>query len=134
MLRPRYHWLIALYDRAYRLCHRLDTPSMKRFTDTPMWNRHAAELSWRYYLGAHADDVPQYAAPARAIDLAGLPPTYVSVMEFDPLRDEGIAYATRLLEAEVPVELHLYPGTFHGSSLIVNAEAPASSSFGRRFG
>ena len=55
-------------------------------------------------------------------DLAGLPPAYVSTMEFDPLRDEGIEYALRMLQAGVAVELHSYPGTFHGSSLMPNAE------------
>ena len=60
-----------------------------------------------------------YAAPARAKDLAGLPPAYVSTMEFDPLRDEGILYALRLLQAGVSVELHSYPGTFHGSGGLV---------------
>jgi acetyl esterase/lipase len=42
-------------------------------------------------------------------------------MEFDPLRDEGIEYALRLLGAGVPVELHSFPGTFHGSSLVSTA-------------
>jgi acetyl esterase/lipase len=103
---------------------RLDTPSMRAFADTPIWNLPRAEVSWDAYLGAGKrgrPDVSPYAAPARATDLAGLPPAYVSVMEFDPLRDEGIAYATALLHAGVSVELHLFPGTFHGSSLVEDA-------------
>ncbi len=104
---------------------RLDTPSMRRFTDTPMWHRPNAERSWDFYLGSGyrrgADDVPAYAAPARAGDLAGLPPAYVSTMEFDPLRDEGILYALKLMQAGVPTELHSFPGTFHGSGLMATA-------------
>ena len=42
-------------------------------------------------------------------------------MEFDPLRDEGIMYALRLMEAGVSVELHSFPGTFHGSSVMPTA-------------
>jgi len=102
---------------------RLETVSMRTFTDTPLWHRPNAELSWAYYLGpAAGGDVSPYAAPARATDLAGLPPAYVSVMEFDPLRDEGIHYATALLAAGVPVELHAFPGTFHGSAFVTTAE------------
>jgi len=100
---------------------RLTTASMTAFTDTPLWDRPNAVASWDHYLGpgrAGTDDVSIYAAPARATDLAGLPPAYVSVMHFDPLRDEGIAYALALLAAGVTVELHLFPGTFHGSALI----------------
>jgi acetyl esterase len=101
---------------------RLATPSMVAFTDTPLWNRPAAERSWRYYLGDAAGDAPSpYAAPARAEDLAGLPLAYVSTSEYDPLRDEGIVYALRLLQAGVSVELHQFPGTFHGSTLIPSA-------------
>jgi acetyl esterase len=102
---------------------RLETTSMRQFTDTPMWSRPAAEKSWEWYLGdAHgSDDVSPYASPARATDLAGLPPAYVSTMEFDPLRDEGIIYALRLLEAGVTVELHSFPGTFHGSAIVNGA-------------
>jgi len=105
------------------LDHRLETHSMKAFTDTPLWNRPNAEWSWRHYLGPdHKGEVSPYASPSLARDLSGLPPAYVSTMEFDPLRDEGIDYARRLLEAGVSVELHSYPGTFHGSALLPVAE------------
>jgi len=101
---------------------RLDTPSMHAFQDTPLWNRPNALWSWKHYLGpAQHGEPSHYAAPARAEDLAGLPAAYVSTMEFDPLRDEGILYALRLLQAGVPVELHSYPGTFHGSGLVATA-------------
>lgn len=102
---------------------RLETQSMRDFTDTPLWNRPNAIWSWRHYLGPdHSGEVSQYAAPSRAKDLSGLPPAYVSTMEFDPLRDEGILYALELLRAGVSVELHSYAGTFHGSALVPNAE------------
>ncbi|MBB2910498.1 acetyl esterase/lipase [Streptosporangium becharense] len=103
---------------------RLDTPSMLASTDTPMWNKPLAEISWRYYLGEdRGPDVPIYAAPARARveDLAGLPPAYVQTAEHDPLRDEGLLYALKLLQAGVPVEIHQYAGTFHGSYVIRTA-------------
>ncbi|MBV9413322.1 MAG: alpha/beta hydrolase [Acidimicrobiia bacterium] len=103
------------------LDHRLDTPSMRAFIDTPMWSRPQAILSWERYLGADHGDVSPYASPSIAPDLAGLPPAYVTTMEFDPLRDEGILYAMRLMQAGVQVELHSYPGTFHGSSLVTTA-------------
>ncbi|MEV0849693.1 alpha/beta hydrolase [Streptomyces sp. NPDC049954] len=104
---------------------RLDTPSMRSFTDTPGWWRENAVLSWESYLGPGlpgSDGVSPYAAPARATDFSGLPPAYITAMEFDPLRDEGIAYAQALLAAGVPVELHLFPGTFHGSVGVSGAE------------
>jgi len=103
------------------LDHRLETASMRTFVDTPMWHRPSAELSWEYYLGGADGPVSPYASPAVADDLAGLPPAYITTMEFDPLRDEGITYALRLLEAGVSVELHSYPGTFHGSMLVPTA-------------
>ena len=91
-----------------------------------MWNRPNAEYSWDFYLGDEyqraSDNVPYLAAPARAEDLSGLPPAYISTMEFDPLRDEGVLYALKLMQAGVPTELHCYPGTFHGSSMFAHAE------------
>jgi acetyl esterase len=97
---------------------RLDTPSARDYVDTPLWNRPNAENSWRCYLGEvtpGGPDVSPYAAPARAEDLAGLPPACVTTCQFDPLRDEGLTYAQRLMHAGVPTELRHYPGTFHGS-------------------
>lgn len=91
---------------------RLETPSMQHADAMPMWSRTQALKSWEFYLGGQ--DADGYAAPARMADLAGLPPAYVVTCELDPLRDEGIAYAARLLAAGVSVELHSYPGTFHG--------------------
>jgi acetyl esterase/lipase len=102
---------------------RLETPSMHAFVDSPVWNRPLAVQSWKAYLGARSGsaDVPAHAAPARAGDVSGLPPAYVSTAEHDPLRDEGITYALRLLQAGVSVELHQFPGTFHGSALVTSA-------------
>ncbi|MEQ0558468.1 alpha/beta hydrolase [Amycolatopsis sp. NEAU-NG30] len=103
---------------------RLDTPSMRDYHDTAMFHRRAAEFSWDAYLGEGrrgGPDVSPYAAPARAEDLSGLPPAFITTCQFDPLRDEGIAYAQRLAHANVPTELVLYPGTFHGSALARDA-------------
>jgi acetyl esterase len=101
---------------------RLDTPSMVAFVDTPMWNRPNAELSWKYYLSGPPGPLGlQYAAPSRMEDLSGLPSTFIATCEFDPLRDEGLIYAQRLLTAGVSTEVHHYPGTFHGSVAVQTA-------------
>ncbi len=99
---------------------RQETWSARNFTDTPWMYRDKISASWRHYLGS-APASP-YAAPARAADLSGLPPAYIATAEFDPNRDEDIAYALRLLQAGVSVELHQWPGTFHGSQAILSAE------------
>ncbi|GAA5039393.1 acetyl esterase/lipase [Thermocatellispora tengchongensis] len=97
---------------------RLLTASSRRFTDTPALNRQDVETCWSAYLGRvgrGTGAVSPYAAPARAADLTRLPRTYISVAEFDPLRDEAIEYARSLLSAGTSAELHLFPGTYHGS-------------------
>jgi acetyl esterase len=112
------------YLGAPQLDDRLNSSSMKRFIDTPFVRRGTAERSWEAYLGVGTPDsehVSAYAAPARATSLTGLPPTYIAVAEFDPMRDEGIAYAQALLTAGVSVELHLFPGTFHSSFIVDTA-------------
>lgn len=114
-----------LFLNSPELDDRQASASMAKFVDTPGFTARDAEISWRLYLGGlipGSNDVPADAAPARAEDLRGLPPTYLALMEFDPLRDEGLAFAARLLADEVPLELHLFPGTFHGSSALAHAE------------
>jgi acetyl esterase/lipase len=63
---------------------------------------------------AGGEDVSPYAAPARASDLAGLPPTYIDVGDLDLFRDEDVAFALGLMEVGVPTELKVYPGVVHG--------------------
>jgi acetyl esterase/lipase len=84
------------------------------------WSREANIQAWRALLGEDfgTDRVPPYAAPARAVDLSGLPPTYVDVGDLDLLRDEAIDFARRLCWAGVPVELHVYPGGIHGGETL----------------
>jgi acetyl esterase/lipase len=79
------------------------------------WNYDDNITGWGALLGdrAGSDDVSIYAAPARAQDLAGLPPTYIDVGDLDIFRDEDIAYAARLSAAGVPTELHVHPGCPH---------------------
>ena len=64
------------------------------FVGTPMVDGSDVARCWDYYLGDDRAEVSPYAAPGRAADLAGLPPAYVMTAELDPLRDEGLRYAT----------------------------------------
>jgi acetyl esterase len=76
--------------------------------------RAGMQWFWNHYLATDADAVDPRAAPLRAIDLAGLPAASIFTAEYDPLRDDGEAYAARLRDAGVDVELHRYDGMFHG--------------------
>ena len=82
------------------------------------WTREDNAFGWSSLLGndvGKADTSP-YAAAARAEDLSHLPPAFISVAALDLLMDEELEYARRLVNSGVPVELHLYPGTYHGFS------------------
>lgn len=88
------------------------TPSKDEFGDTPGFDCRAVELMWQYYLAGHCAGAD--AVPGRADDLAGVAPALITCSELDPLRDEAVDYALRLMWAGVATELHVYPGTCHG--------------------
>ena len=80
-----------------------------------LWHLAANRMVWEAYLGSLAGgDVPATAAPARADDLSGLPPAFFAIGDVDAFLDENLAYAGRLSNAGVPIELHVYPGVIHG--------------------
>lgn len=83
--------------------------------DAPLANSQTLRFAWTSYLGPlhGTDDVPGYAAAARATDLAGLPPAFIVVGGIDSLLDEGIAYARALTAAGVPTDLHVLGGATH---------------------
>jgi len=94
---------------------RLDHKSSRIFTDTPVWNRALADWSWDLYLGVHRSSPPKESAPARILDFKGFPRTFISTRDLDPLRDEGMAFARRLIDDGVAVDLRHYAGTIHGT-------------------
>ncbi|MEH7011066.1 alpha/beta hydrolase [Neobacillus niacini] len=103
---------------------RNNTPSSLEITGNMVWNYELNQKGWAMYLnGANGtENVPEYAAPARATNLSGLPYTYTCVGQLDPFRDETLDYVTRLCRAGVDVEFHLYPGCYHGfEGLVPNA-------------
>lgn len=94
---------------------RNNTPSTNEIKEGFVWNQKANEAGWRMYLGdLHgSDNIPSYAAPARAEDYRHLPYTYTCVGQLDPFRSETLTYVSKLAEAGVDVEFHLYPGGYH---------------------
>jgi acetyl esterase/lipase len=100
------------------------TPASLAVTEPKVWNRQSNLIGWQSYVGdaVGTDRVSPYAAPTRADSLAGLPPAYLPVGDLDLFIDEDIEYAQRLQQADVPAELHVYPGGIHGFDLL----APAS--------
>jgi acetyl esterase/lipase len=100
------------------------TPSKEEFTCTPGFDSEAVDWMWRHY-GA-GESLPDEAVPARADELDSVPTTLITCSELDPLRDEAVDYALRLMWAGVTTELHVFSGTCHGfDSLVPDWEVSA---------
>ncbi len=106
-------------------------------TDLPrttlVWSPASNRFAWTQYLGhppAERDDRP-YASAARRNDLTGLAPAWIGVGDVDLFHDEDVAYARRLREAGVPVDLHVVPGMYHAADFMA-AGAASMQDFRRR--
>ncbi|MFF8788561.1 alpha/beta hydrolase [Streptomyces sp. NPDC015125] len=85
--------------------------------DARVLNGHGIQSSWKHYLPEGTREAEAYAAPSRATELSGLPPAHVLVCDLDPMREAGLAYARRLMDAGVPVTVRNVPGAWHGFEL-----------------
>ncbi|TQS42686.1 alpha/beta hydrolase [Cryptosporangium phraense] len=87
-----------------------------------IWSHRDNRAAWAAVLGRPLDEepghTPPYASPARAGDVAGLPPTYLEIAGLDVLRDEALAFGARLARVGTTVELHLHPGAPHAFDLL----------------
>lgn len=103
--------------------HALDTPSCEENAAGYFLTRADMEWFWDHYLADGFSGQNPYASPLRARSLDGLPPATVLTCGFDPLRDEGAAYAERLDDAGVPVTHRQYDGMIHGfASMLVEPD------------
>lgn len=100
------------------------------FIGTIGWNEAGNRFGWSCLLGIEAGSaaIPYGAAPARLESVAGLAPAFIGVGGLDLFVDEDIVYARRLIEAGVPVRLHVTPGAYHGFDFIA-PQARASREF-----
>ncbi len=99
---------------------RNDTLSSYQIDGIGVWDRSSNEAGWGALLGTRrgTDQVSIYSAPARAGDLAGLPPTYIDCGSAEVFRDEDIAYAQAIWAAGGTAELHVWMGAHHGFDVI----------------
>ena len=98
---------------------RNNTVSAHQMAGLGVWDQASNHTGWTALLGetCGGPEVSPYAAPARATDLSGLPPTFIDVGSAETFRDEDVAYASRIWAAGGVAELHVWPGGCHGLDL-----------------
>lgn len=121
LVRDRCEYTLAFQHLTYPMLDDRSSslPDPHPYAGEFLWTRQANAFGWSSLLGAEPGgaDVSPYAAAARAMSLAGLPPSYLATGALDLFVEENISYATRLLRDGVPTELHIYPGAYHGFDL-----------------
>ena len=104
----------------YPMIDNLHATDSGKIENHPIWNQGTSFNAWEMYLdGTPEHDASPYAAASRATDLSSLPPTYLCVGSEDLFRDEDIVYARRLFADNVPCELAVFPGLYHGGDMFV---------------
>ena len=98
----------------------MQTDSMKRFLDTPLWNAENNRLMWSYYC-KNTEDIHS-ASPMDSVLPKIIPDTYIETAEFDCLHDEGILYGKKLRRAGANVEINETKGTIHGYDVALNTQ------------
>lgn len=118
----------ALDDRSPHVAD----PDHSMNADSPTLSRDSVAAMWQHYLGKDREPPHPYAVPARIPDLSGLPPAHITVAEYDVLHDEALAFADRLAQDHVPVELDLVEGAVHGFDGLLPDSALARGAIGRQ--
>lgn len=101
--------------------HSCSFSSIEIFEDAPVWKKKHNLIMWEQYLNGH-EVLPKYAVPYSANSFENLPPAYVEVCEVDCLRDEGLAYAKKLKQAGISVEINDIQQACHGFDAVENSE------------
>ena len=121
---------LALHVRKFggpKILHQLlmfpmldDRPAANPYAGEFGWTREHDRFGWTALLGvpAGSKDVPAEAVPGRVLDLSGLPPAYIGIGALDLFVDANLDYAKRLMHCGVPVELHVFPGGYHGFEFV----------------
>ncbi len=91
----------------------MKTKSMKMYTDTPVWNSILNEKMWSFYTNDKTRKMALL-SPLKVKDLSYFPKTYVETTQYDCLHDEGVAFANRLKESDIPITLNETKNTMHG--------------------
>ena len=94
---------------------RNETPSSHEITDIGLWDRAGNIEAWDWYLGGKERRPVRRPGPGRGPGRSAA--AFIDVGTVDLFRDEDIAFAQRLMQAGVPTELHVHPGSYHASEM-----------------
>lgn len=109
---------IAFQMPLYPMLDDRDTPT-SRDNHAPVWNTKRNHRAWKAYLSnIHGEDIPPYAAPARAQDWTNLPPAYTFIGDIEPFYAETLSYVQNLRDAGIDAQVDVYPGCFHAFDML----------------